>query len=205
LNLLDVSGLAHQGLMVEMAEAGDFDTALRHGWQALSAARAQGSREAEALINLAQLCADAGYDAAALGAFAAALARTTAPRIRIPAHAGTAAAAGRLRDRTRLAQAERAMLVEASDAFPFEVSRAWLSIARAKRALGDTSAADAAAEKAAAIARAHGFHEITHHVEQEMLAKRAALSPAGLEIVKSLATWSDHPSDSNALSSVSTG
>ena len=205
LNLPDVSGLAHHGLMVEMADAGEFDTALRHGWQALSAARAQGAREAEMLINLAEICARAGYDAAALGGFAAALARTTIPRLRIPALAGTASAAGRLRDRTRLAQAERAIVAEPIDAFPFEVSRAWLCIARARQALGDAAAADAAAASAAAIAKAHGFHEITHRAEPDLLPARAALSPAGLEVVKSLATWSEDPSVEDALSSASTG
>lgn len=205
LNLTDVSGLAHQGLMVEMADAGEFDTALRHGWQALSAARAQGSREAEMLVNLAEICARAGYDSAALGGFAAALARTTIPRLRIPALAGTASAAGRLRDRTRLAQAERAIVAEVTDAFPFEISRAWLCVARAKQALGDAAAAEAAAAKAAAIARAHGFHEITHRAEQELAPTKAPLSQAGLEVVKSLATWSDDPSVDNALSSASTG
>ena len=205
LNLLDVSGAAHHGLMIEMAEAGDFDTALRHGWQALSVARTQGSREAEMLLNLAQLCADAGYHAAALGGFAAALARTKAPRLRIPALAGTASAAGRLRDRTRLAQAERAIGAEPTDAFPFEMSRAWLAIARAKRTLGDTPGAEAAAEKAAAIALTHGFHEVTHYADQETISPQASLSRAGLEVVKSLATWSDDRSVEGAVSSASTG
>jgi hypothetical protein len=205
LSLTDVSGLAHHGLMAEAADAGDFDMALRHGWQGLSAAREQGSREAEMLINLAEICARAGYDAAALGGFAAAMARTAIPRLRIPALAGTASAAGRLHDRARLAQAERAIVAEPTNAFPFEMSRAWLCIARAKRALGDAAAADAAAAKAAALAHAHGFYEITHRAEQELTPAKAPLSPAGLEVVQSLATWSRDASIDTALSSVSTG
>ena len=157
------------------------------------------------LLNLAQLCAEAGYHAAALGGFAAALVRTKAPRLRIPALAGTASAAGRLRDRTRLAQAERAISGEPSDAFPFEMSRAWLAIARAKRTLGDLPAADAATEKAAAIAQTHGFYEITHYTEQETIPPQASLSRAGLEVVKSLATWSDDPSGEVAISTAPTG
>ena len=51
--LADVQGMAHQGLMIVTAEAGELDAAMRHGWQALSAARAEGAREAEALANLA--------------------------------------------------------------------------------------------------------------------------------------------------------
>jgi len=205
LGLVDISGLAHHGLMVEMAEVGDFDAALRHGWHALSAARTQGAREAEMLINLAQLCADAGYDTAALGGFHAALARTSAPRLRLPALAGTAGAAARLRDATRLGIAERAIAAEASDAFPFETARAWLALARAKRAFGDVAAGDLAAEKAAIIAHAHGFYEITHHVEHDAQPKPVPLSNTGLNVVKSLETWSDDPSVDLALSSAPTG
>jgi len=205
LGLDDVAGLAHHGLMIVTAEAGDFDTALHHGWHALSAARAETAREAEMFTNLAQLCAKAGYDAAALGGFTAALARATAPRLRLPALAGTVAAAGRLQDATRVASAARAIELEANAAFPYETSRAWLSVARAKRALGDNGAADVAAERAADIAREHGFHEITHHAEQEVRPTPAALSRAGQEVVRSLETWSDGASIVGVFSSVSTG
>jgi tetratricopeptide (TPR) repeat protein len=201
LGLADVAGQGHQGLMIELAEVKDFDNALRHGWQALSAARTQQSREAEMLVNLAQLCADAGYDAAALGAFAAALARTSAPRLRLPTLAGVATAAGRLGDMARLAEAERRIATEASDAFPFETARAWLAVAHARRSVSDEAAADAAARKAAVIAKAHGFHEVVHRVEQEVRPARAALSPTSLDVIRSLETWSDSPSIGSAVSS----
>jgi tetratricopeptide (TPR) repeat protein len=89
LRLTDIIGASHHGLMIVTSEAGDFDDALRHGWQALSAARSHRVREAEMLINLAQLCARAGYDAAALGGFSAALAQASLPRLRLPALAGS--------------------------------------------------------------------------------------------------------------------
>ena len=203
LGLADVAGVAHHGLMIVTAEAGDYDAALRHGWQAWSAARDQHAREAEMLINLAELCTRTGYDAAALGALAAALARTTIPRLRLPALAGTAAAAGRLRDAARLAVAERAIVAESTDAFPFETARAWVAVARAKRALGDAGA-NTAAEKAAVIARAHGFFEITHRLEEHATATRASLSATGLEVIKSLERWSDQPSAELVLSTSST-
>ena len=162
--LADVVGLSHHGLMIVTAEAGDFDTALRHGWRALSAARTQHTREAEMMANLAELCVRAGYDTAALGGFAAALARTSAPRIRLPALAGIAEAAARLGDASRMETAAQAIEAETSQVFPYETARAWLSVARARRTLGDTRAADAAAESAAVIARAHGFFEVTHRI-----------------------------------------
>jgi hypothetical protein len=205
LGLVDVSGMAHHGLMIETAEAGNFDAALRHGWQALSAARSQGTREAETLATLAKLCEEAGYPNAALGGYAAALARTTAPRVRLPTLAGIASAASRVGDMTRLAQAERRIAEEASDAFPFETARAWLVIGRVRRALGDDDAAGAATAKAAEIAHAHGFHEIAHRAEQEAAPARAPLSQSGLDVIRSLETWSDDPSIGRGLSTSSTG
>ena len=198
--LVDVLGMAHHGLMIVTAEGGDFDTALRHGWNALSAARVQGAREAEMLVNLAELCAKMGYDAAALGALAAALARTTIPRLRLPALAGIVGAAGRVCDADRVAATEALIAAEASDRFPFETSRAWLAVARARRAIGDAGAADAAAEKAAVIARAHGFYEITHRLEQDARVTPAVLSTRGLELIRSFERWSDDPTADLVLS-----
>jgi tetratricopeptide (TPR) repeat protein len=205
LGLADVIGLSHHGLMIVTAEAGEFDTALRHGWRALSSARSQRSREAEMVANLAELCVRAGYDAAALGGFAAALARTSAPRIRLPALAGIAEAAARLGDASRVDTAARAIESEASHVFPYETARALLSLARARRILGDHTAADAAAERAAVIARAHGFFEVTHRIEHDARPKPAALSTAGLRVIKSLEVWSNDPSAESSLSSASTG
>jgi tetratricopeptide (TPR) repeat protein len=205
LGLAEVTALAHQGLMIVTAEAGDFDTAIRHGWQAFSAARAEGAREAEVLGNLAQLCAKAGYDAAALGAFTAALVRTDAPRLRLPILAGIVASAGRLRNATRVADAELAIAAEASDAYPFETSGAWLAVARARRAIGDREAGDAAAETAAVIAHAHKFYEITHKLEQEVPRPQVPLADAGLVVMRSLESWSDEPAAEPSLSTLSRG
>lgn len=205
IGLADVIGLSHHGLMIVTAEAGEFDTALRHGWRALSSARSQRAREAEMVANLAELCARAGYDAAALGGFAAALARSAAPRLRLPALAGTAEAAARLGDASRVEAAARTIESEASHVFPYETARALLSVARARRTLGDAVAADAAAERAAVIARAHGFFEVTHRIEHDARPKPAALSTAGLQVIKSLEVWSNDPSAESSLSSVPTG
>jgi tetratricopeptide (TPR) repeat protein len=203
--LLDVQGMCHQGLMIVCAEGDDFDSAIRHAWHLVSSARTQGAREAEALATLAQLCAKAGYDAAALGAFMAALARTDAPRIRLPILAGIAASAGRLRNATRVGEAERAITAEANDAYPFETSGAWLAVARARRALGDVPSGDAAAEKAAVIAHAYKFYEITHRLEQEIVRPQIPLADVNLEFVRSLESWSNDPAAELSFSSVPMG
>jgi hypothetical protein len=204
LGLSDVLGMSHHGLMIVTAEAGDYESALRHGWSALSVARAHGAREAEMLINLAELCAKMGYDGASLGALAAALARTTAPRLRLPALAGVISAAGRLGDAARVRSTAPLIAAEASDRFPFESARAWWATARAHRALGEAELADAAAGKAAVIAHAHGYYEITHHLDQDARFPPALLSTQGLELIRAFEQWSDQPSADLAVST-STG
>lgn len=205
LGLEDVVGMAHQGLMIVTAEAGEFDTALHHGWMALSTARTRGTREAEALNNLAELCARAGYDAAALGGFSTSLSRTKAPRVRLPALAGVATAAGRLGDARRVQLAQQAIAREANDAFPYETAGAWLALARAQRAVGDAAAGDAAAEKAAAIAHAHGFFEIAHYIQQDAQRPLARLSDTSLEMIRSLEAWSNEPAAELVLSGTTRG
>jgi hypothetical protein len=200
MRLDDVLGFAHQGLMIVAAGAGDLNAAIHHGWLAVSAARTEGAREAEALNNLAHLCMEAGYHAAALGGFITALGLTSAPRIRLPVLAGVASAAGRLRDARWVRLAADAINREASDAFPFETSSAMLAVARAERAVGNSGAGDAAAEKAAAIAHAHGFFEIAHYLQQEEQTAPTPLAEAGLRVVQSLETWFNDPATESRLS-----
>jgi tetratricopeptide (TPR) repeat protein len=204
MELEDVLGFAHQGLMIVAAQAGDLNAAIHHGWLAVSAARTEGAREAEALNNLAHLCMEAGYPAAALGGFITALGLTSAPRIRLPVLAGVATAAGRLRDARRVRLAADAIDREASDAFPFETSSALLAVARAERAAGNSAAGDAAATRAAAIAHAHGFFEIAHYLHHEEQAVPTPLAEAGRQVVQSLETWFNDPATESRLSYTST-
>lgn len=204
MRLEDVLGFAHQGLMIVAAQAGDLNTAIHHGWLAVSAARTEGGREAEALNNLAHLCMEAGYNAAALGGFVTALGLTSAPRIRLPVLAGVVSAAGRLGDARRVRLAADAISREASDAFPFETSSAMLAVARAERAVGNSAAGDAAAEKAAAIAHAHGFFEIAHYLHKDEQAAPTPLAEAGLRVVRSLETWFNDPATELRLRHMST-
>jgi tetratricopeptide (TPR) repeat protein len=205
LGLVDVQGMSHQGLMIVAVSAGDLNAALAHAWQAFSAARAQGSRVAEVLGNLADLCAQAGYHEAAIGGFVASLARTSAPRVRLPVLAGLAKSAARLGDRKRLDDCERTIAQEANDAFPFETASAWLAVASARQLVGDAAASDAAAERAAVIAHAHGYFEITHRLEQAGPVTRLPLADSVMGVIRSLEAWTDDPSVELVLSSAPTG
>ncbi|HUQ79811.1 MAG TPA: hypothetical protein VM076_01670 [Gemmatimonadaceae bacterium] len=205
LGLVDVQGMSHQGLMIVASTAGDLSAALSHGLQAFSMARAQGSRVAEVLGNVADLCAQAGYHEAAIGGFAAALARTAAPRLRLPILAGFVKSAARLGDRARLDECERTIAAEANDAFPFETASAWAAVAVARTIVGDTAASDVAAEKAAVIARAYGYFEISHRLEQATPVARVPLADSVMGAIRSLETWTDDPSVELELSSASTG
>jgi len=197
--------MSHQGLMIVASTAGDLSAALSHGLRAFSMARAQGSRVAEVLGNIADLCAQAGYHEAALGGFAAALARTTAPRLRLPILSGFVKSAARLGDRARLDEAERRIAEEANDAFPFETASAWAAVAVARTIVGDAAASDVAAEKAAIIARAYGYFEISHRLEQPKPVARVPLADSVMRAIRSLETWTDDPSVELELNSASTG
>lgn len=194
LGLVDVQRLAHQGLMIVASSAGDLNMALAHGLRAFSAARAEGSRIAEALGNVADLCAQAGYHEAAIGGFTAALVRTNAPRLRLPILSGFVKSAARLGDQSRLDDCERSIAQEANDAFPFETASAWAAVAAARTIVGDTAASDAAAQKAATIARAHGYFEISHRLEQAKPVARVQLVDSVMGAIRSLETWTDDPS-----------
>jgi hypothetical protein len=64
----DIMRLAHQGLTICHAVTRNFDRGLQHGWSTLQLADCDQAQEVEALTNLAQLCLDAGFPAAALRA-----------------------------------------------------------------------------------------------------------------------------------------
>ena len=84
---------ARQGLMVAAAVAGDFDRAMREGWQAFVLSSGDRDREAEVLTNMAQVLHESGRHDAALRGFAAAVTRTIVPTVLLPALGGAASAA----------------------------------------------------------------------------------------------------------------
>jgi tetratricopeptide (TPR) repeat protein len=161
--LAELTGLAHQSLLVAAAVARDFDTALAHGWQALAHTAGEPAKEAEVLVNLATLCLDAGENAAAMRGFTAAAERASLERFRSAAHAGAAVAAARLGDRESLAR--YAALVEralAAGLGPYESAQRLLTLSDAWRAAGEMEAAESTRRRGLAIARARGFAELVH-------------------------------------------
>lgn len=161
--LAELTGLAHQSLMIAAAVARDFDTALSHGWAALAHVAGDPGQEADVLLNLATLCLDAGESEAALRGFLSAWERATKDRVRVAARAGAAVAAARLGDHALLAgcaaDVERALLGEMA---PYERAQRLLTLSDAWRAAHDLVSAEAARERGVAIALAHGFAELAH-------------------------------------------
>jgi tetratricopeptide (TPR) repeat protein len=175
----ELTGLAHQGLLIAAAVARDFDTALVHGWAALAQVAGEPTKEAPVLSNLATVCLDAHEDEAALRGYQAAAVRTRDVRTWLSATSGAAAAAGRLGRRDLVdayaAAVERAL---ASEDTPYE--RAWhlLTLSDAYRDLGVAERSAAYWERGIALARAHGFAELEHEYAEPRVATSVATPPA---------------------------
>ena len=169
---------AHQGLTIITGVTRDFDAGLEHGWAAFRLSDGDVTKESESLTNLAQLCLDAGYPAAALRSFLSALSRTSVLRVRLSALAGAALAAGQTGDQLRLKRLtdEIQQTVERS-ALPFENAHALQALAAAHTACGDAFTAERFRQETLRIARAKGFHELEITSERLEIA-RAAKTPA---------------------------
>jgi hypothetical protein len=182
--------------MISAAVAGDFDTALTHGWAAFADAAGDAAREADVLVNLGTLCLDAGQDEAALGAFLTATARATGPRTAIHAQAGAAHAAARLGRRELLTRLSDAV-ERATDTWgaPYVVAQWLATLSEAWHDAGDTARAEAFRQRGIEIARAGGFAELVHrfhspvHVELPARtgARSSELSSAARRVVLHLA------------------
>jgi tetratricopeptide (TPR) repeat protein len=159
----ELTGLAHQGLLIAAAVARDFDTALVHGWAALAQVAGDPAKEAPVLANLATICLDARENDAALRGYVAAAERTPDVRTWLNATAGAAAAAGRLGRRDLVdayaAAVERAL---AGSESPYERAQQLLTLSDAYRDVGAPDASAAYWERGIALARAHGFAELEH-------------------------------------------
>jgi tetratricopeptide (TPR) repeat protein len=98
-SLASIDAIAHQLLMVSAGQRGDYVRALAHGWKAFETAHGEPVREAEMLLNLAQLLVTVGEHRAALAGFVAALEREPPARIALPAWGGVATSASHLGER----------------------------------------------------------------------------------------------------------
>jgi tetratricopeptide (TPR) repeat protein len=166
LELSDVVGMAHHGLLISAASAGDIESALVHGWAAFQRIGPDRERQADILINLAQLSADAGYPESALIGNLAALKRSESPRLRLPALAGAVTAAARLGDSTKLDELARMIDVETQAVtMPYETAQALSALATALCAVGQATAATTHRDRAREIARSFGFSELRYMLE----------------------------------------
>lgn len=160
----ELTGIAHQSLMIAASAAHDVDAALMHGWAAFAHAT-DSLNETVVLLNLATICLDSGEDVAALRGFLTAAERAVRPAHRSAARAGAAVAAARMGDRPLLlacaADVERAL----TELGPYERAQRLLTLSDAWLAAGEVAAELSARERGLAVARAHGFGELLHEYE----------------------------------------
>ena len=159
-SLAGLGALAHQLLMVSAGQRGDHARALTHGWTAFQTVHGDPAREAEMLVNLAQLLVRMDEHHTALIGFVAALEREPPARVALAAWGGVVSIASQLGDRriARLA-AERVRQIAAAP----DLQHARAS-ALAEAALGlERLGMDAIAWRQAALSLAdeYRFHEIT--------------------------------------------
>lgn len=171
----DLMSLAHQGLFVTAAVAEDFDTALRHGWKAFQLSANDRVRRAELLANLAGVSRSAGYHAAALRGYLAAISLSTSSRLRLPALGGAAVAAARLGDIASLdaitSELEREL---ARQDLPYERAQALTLLTEAWAACSPAAKGEPYASRVLALATVHGFHELAYEVRMAVQAARDA-------------------------------
>lgn len=160
------ASLAHQGLLISFARAGDFNDAIVEGWHAYVSANGNTARQAEILANVSQALYDMGHHSAALRGFAAVIAQTSYVRVLLPALGGVAMAAAALhRPSVVHAAATRAEALMSSG-WPHPVALTLLDLADAYDHLGDPRAANSYRARASSIAEAHGLHSLAHRARE---------------------------------------
>lgn len=122
-------------------------------------------REAEALLNLAQLALDIGRPEPALHGFAAALARHPGTRLALPALGGAARAAAVLGRPETVRWCARRIDAEArADAFAYPTASALLDLAMAF-AVDEPARAVAYVQRGLRLSEQFRFHELQHHLQ----------------------------------------
>jgi hypothetical protein len=175
--LLDVSALAHQLWMVSAGQRGEYGRALLHGWTAFNAYRGDTAREAELLLNLAQLLLTVHEERAALVGFVAALERDPPLRIALPAWGGVATSASLLARRDVVLSASK-HIKRLGASTGLHYARAF-ALAEAAVALHRVGAASKPWHEAALeIAERYGFHEIRFLLTDADRARSAVAEPS---------------------------
>ncbi len=164
--LVALHGLAHQGLQIAAAMAGDLDAALRHGRLAFLAAPEGSERRTDVLVNMASVCHMAGKYRAALNGHLSTAVLTKIDGVRMTALGGAAVAGACLSDRAtvdRVVAAGRPLMTAHGHAHACaDMERAF---AEAYFRLGDTTRAEPFRVDALRRARAGGFYEVELEVE----------------------------------------
>jgi hypothetical protein len=185
-----LAAVSYQILMVPVALARDFGTALVYGWRAYLHASGDQTMEAEMLGNIGQLFLDAGHPAPATAAFRAVITRAPSDRVLVPALGGLAMAASRTGHPDVVQGVEREIAARArGGATPYVVASAQLDLARAWEELQIPERAESARRQALAIALEHQFHAIIHHAESAIVIVtpvRQALPPSAEEVADSV-------------------
>jgi len=199
-SLTDLAAIGHQGLLIAAATAGDHPTALVHGWAAYELAAGAADRQAEILINLAQVSLLAGRPRAARSGFLASMSRTDQPRFQLPCLGGAAVACATLGDLAMLSHLGRAAEESISIAtLPFESASVLKSLFDAHRIVGDAERAEEYRVRARALARKNGFFEIvlaTESAEPVIPAPRPARAPLNdesLSVIQALESLETEP------------
>jgi tetratricopeptide (TPR) repeat protein len=198
--LADLAAIGHQGLLIAAATAGDHHTALVHGWAAYELAADNRDRQAEILINLAQVSLVAGQARAARSGFLASMSRSNQLRFRLPCIGGAAVASATLADDAMLTSlahtAEESIAVAA---LPFESAALLRSMYDACGIAGQTALAEEYRLRARALARKNGFFEIVLATDSADASKRAVrpatapLSDDSLSVIHSLESLETEP------------
>jgi tetratricopeptide (TPR) repeat protein len=198
--LTDLAAVGHQGLLIAAATAGDHQTALVHGWAAYELAAPSPERQAEILINLAQVSLLAGHARAARSGFLASMSRTDQLRFRLPCLGGAAVASAALGDSGMLTTLARVAEESVSaTALPFETASVLKSLLDAYRLAGDSVRAEEYRLRARALARKNGYFEIvlaTESAEAATPKPRPAVAPLSnesLNVIHSLETLETEP------------
>jgi tetratricopeptide (TPR) repeat protein len=193
--LTQLASLAHHSLMIVAAVSGDLNGALAYGWRAYRGAIGDRSREASALLHLAQTLLEGGHPAPAVRGFIAALDREPVPRVAFPILGGLAIAAAKVGNHPLLGETRARMeKLIASSPFPYEHAGVLLELTQAMATIGDTVAAHACRARALELAHRHSFHEYVHRLESVRIHPVASVAEAphvldqtGTEVARAVA------------------
>jgi hypothetical protein len=175
----EVKALAHHGMMIVAGVAKDYDTSLKHGWQAHDGFADLPARQADMLVEISNVCNLTGQFRAALNGYLLVLARPLAPRVRLTALGGAAWAAANLDLPTvveRLAREGEALMDARND--QYEVADLERTLAEAYYWLGNSARADGFKARAVDRARAGGYFEIEYQADALRAPAVASKSPS---------------------------